>query len=36
MGMVRNNLFGNMIIEFDVEFPNTLTEEQINKLEEIL
>ena len=36
MGMVRNNLSGNMIIEFDVEFPNILTEEQVRKLEEIL
>jgi DnaJ-class molecular chaperone len=36
MGMVRNNVSGNMIIEFDVEFPSTLTEEQMRQLEDIL
>jgi DnaJ-class molecular chaperone len=36
MGMIRNNVSGNMIIEFDVEFPSTLTEEQMRQLEDIL
>lgn len=36
MGMNRNNVYGNMIIEFDIEFPNSLTDEQINSLTDIL
>uniref|UniRef100_A0A6C0ASI7 J domain-containing protein n=1 Tax=viral metagenome TaxID=1070528 RepID=A0A6C0ASI7_9ZZZZ len=36
MGMIRENSTGNMIIEFDVEFPETLTSEQIAGLKEIL
>ena len=36
LGFKRNNEVGNLIIIFDVEFPETLTEEQIVKLEEIL
>lgn len=36
MGMIRDNSTGNMIIEFDVIFPETLTEEQSAKLREIL
>lgn len=35
LGLVRDNQNGNLIIEFDIEFPN-LDEEQINKLKEIL
>lgn len=36
MGMVRENSIGNMIIHFDVEFPDTLTAEQIAALSTIL
>lgn len=36
MGMNRENNTGNLIIEFWVEFPNSLTEEQMNELEKIL
>jgi DnaJ-class molecular chaperone len=36
MGMVRENGTGNMIIEFELEFPETLTAEQIAALETIL
>ena len=36
LGMVRDNVHGNLIIEFDVEFPDTLTPEQISSLETIL
>ena len=36
MGMIRDNSTGNMIIEFDVEFPEVLSSEQIEKLNEIL
>lgn len=36
LGMMRNNHSGNLIIEFDVVFPETLTSEQIEKLGEIL
>lgn len=36
MGMVRENGTGNMIIEFDLEFPETLTAEQIAVLETAL
>jgi DnaJ-class molecular chaperone len=36
MGMIRETSTGNMIIEFDVEFPEVLTSEQIGKLNELL
>jgi DnaJ family protein B protein 4 len=36
LGMTRNNHSGNLIIEFDVAFPETLTKEQIEKLVEVL
>jgi len=36
LGMTRENTTGNMIIEFDVEFPESLTSEQITGLNTIL
>ena len=36
MGLTRETTTGNLIIEFDVEFPDTLTTEQINTLNRIL
>lgn len=36
MGLTRDEHKGKMIIHFQLEFPDTLTEEQINKLAEIL
>jgi len=36
MGMNRENNVGNMIIEFDVEFPDSLTSEQIEGLKNVL
>jgi DnaJ-class molecular chaperone len=36
MGMLRDNNQGNLIIEFDVEFPVSLTSEQIEKLSAIM
>jgi len=36
LGMMRNGNSGNLIIEFDVKFPKSLTDEQINKLSELL
>jgi len=36
MGMVRENSTGNMVIEFEVVFPDSLTEEQIVGLEGLL
>ena len=36
LGLFRDNKIGKLIIEFEVTFPNTLTEEQKNKLKEIL
>jgi DnaJ homolog subfamily B member 4 len=36
MGMVKDSNRGNLIIEFDVEFPATLTKEQIEALKTIL
>jgi DnaJ-class molecular chaperone len=36
MGMIRDGSTGNMILEFEVEFPDTLTAEQITGLLEIL
>tara|TARA_B100000900_G_C20515988_1_gene690086 strand:+ start:320 stop:1225 length:906 start_codon:yes stop_codon:yes gene_type:complete len=35
-GMKRDNKVGNMIIEFNIEFPKSLTNEQKNKLKDIL
>jgi len=34
--MKRDDKVGNLIIEFEVQFPDTLNEEVINKLEEVL
>jgi DnaJ-class molecular chaperone len=36
MGMTRDNSTGNLIIEFEVEFPDSLTSEQIAGLQNIL
>ena len=36
LGMTREDVTGNLIIEFNVIFPDKLTDEQINKLKEIL
>lgn len=36
MGMTRDERIGNLIIEFDIVYPDTLTSEQIEKLGEIL
>lgn len=36
MGMVRDQINGNLIIEFDVEFPSSLTDEQLEVLEKTL
>lgn len=36
LGMRRGDQIGNLIIEFEIEFPNTLTEEQISSLNTIL
>jgi DnaJ family protein B protein 4 len=36
MGMTKGNSTGNMIIHFDVEFPETLTQEQIDSIGGIL
>lgn len=36
LGMKTSNGVGNLVIEFDVEFPNTLTDEQIEVIEKIL
>ena len=36
MGLTRNEHVGNLIIQFEVEFPETITEEQIKALSEIL
>ena len=36
LGFIRGNQTGNLIIEFIVEFPNELSKEQIEKLNEIL
>jgi DnaJ-class molecular chaperone len=36
LGMVRENVVGNLIITFEVDFPDTLTAEQIAALESIL
>lgn len=36
MGMIRDGNTGNLIIEFDVEFPEKLSTEQVEKLRDIL
>jgi len=36
MGMIRENSTGNMIIEFEVEFPHALSSEQIEQISKIL
>lgn len=36
MGLTRNEHIGNLIIQFEVEFPETITQEQIKVLSEIL
>jgi DnaJ-class molecular chaperone len=36
LGMSKDNITGNLIIELDVEFPDSLTEEQIEKLKTTL
>jgi len=36
LGMVRDTATGNMVIEFEIEFPEALTEEQIAKLSDAL
>ena len=33
LGMIRDNMTGNLIIEFEIKFPNTLSLEQITSLE---
>jgi DnaJ family protein A protein 2 len=36
LGMIRENAYGNLIIEFDIEFPESLTGEQITGFETLL
>jgi DnaJ-class molecular chaperone len=36
LGMIRDNHTGNLIVSFEINFPNTITEEQRVKLKEIL
>ena len=36
LGMVRNGVSGNLVIEFDVKFPETLTKEQIEAVSNVL
>jgi DnaJ-class molecular chaperone len=36
LGLTRENITGNLIIEFDVDFPEQLFAEQIEKLKKIL
>ncbi len=36
LGMIRNGVSGNLVIEFDVKFPETLTKEQIDAIANIL
>jgi DnaJ-class molecular chaperone len=36
LGMIRDNIKGNLIIAFDVIYPKQLTKEQVSKLDEIL
>jgi DnaJ-class molecular chaperone len=35
-GMVKNNQTGNLIVEFEITFPESLSEDQIQKLRDIL
>lgn len=35
LGMIRDGVAGNLIVEFDIKFPDTITEEQRAKLSEI-
>ena len=32
MGMKRDNKVGNLIVSFDIQFPDSLTDDQIEKL----
>ena len=36
MGMKRDDNVGNLVIEFTIVFPETLTDEQTTKIKEIL
>lgn len=36
LGMIRDNHTGNLIVAFEITFPNTITNEQRNKLNDIL
>ena len=36
MGLQRENHIGNLIVIFNIQYPETLTEEQVNKLKDIL
>jgi DnaJ-class molecular chaperone len=36
LGFIRNGMSGSLVIEFEIEFPESLTSEQISKLSEIL
>jgi DnaJ-class molecular chaperone len=36
LGMIKENLVGNLIIDLEIEFPECLTEEQINTLSHVL
>uniref|UniRef100_A0A6C0B7R3 J domain-containing protein n=1 Tax=viral metagenome TaxID=1070528 RepID=A0A6C0B7R3_9ZZZZ len=36
LGMKKDNITGNLIIELDIDFPDKLTEEQINSIKNIL
>ena len=36
LGMIRDKTTGSLIIEFTIEFPNNLSQETVNKLQEIL
>ena len=36
MGMERENVKGSLVIEFNVEFPDKLSTETINKLKTLL
>ena len=36
MGLTRDQVTGNLIIIFHIDFPEKLTEEQINKLKSVL
>jgi DnaJ-class molecular chaperone len=36
MGMIRDGTTGNLVVEFDVKFPDSLTSEQIESIKQIL